>query len=462
MNDSLGKLSLKEKVGYSLGDVSANFVFQTLLVFQLNFYTDTFGLSAAAAGTLFFVAVMGGAIFDPIMGVVSDRTTTKWGKFRPWILWTAVPFGILTFLTFSTPNFGPAGKLIYAYTTFILLMMMYSANNVPYSALSAVMTGDSAQRTSLLSYRQVFANSAAFIVQGLSIPMRTFFGGGDSASAKGWATTMGIFAVLCVVFFVIAFLSTKERIQPDPSQKTSLGQDLRDLTKNGPYIALFVMTVFLFIALPLRGSMMNYYFKYCLNNESLFSLFNVFGLASVIVGILFSTALATRFGKRSVYIAGLSTATVLTALLLVLPSGAIIPIFVVEVVRQFAYGWTCPLLWAMVADVADYSEWKTGRRATGMVSAAIVFGLKVGLGFGLAVGGWLLSLYGYDAAAAVQSEEALTGIRMASSVFPALAFLAGVVCLFFYKIDKRLNLQITNELTERRKTFGTNPRASTA
>ena len=352
-----------------------------------------------------------------------------------------------------TPGFGPSGKLVYAYTTFILLMAAYSANNVPYSALSAVMTGDSIQRTSLLSYRQVFANSAAFIVQGLSIPMRTFFGGGNSASAKGWEWTMGTFSALCVVFFVIAFLSTRERIQPDPSQKTSLRQDLADLMKNGPWIALFALTVFLFIALPLRGSMMYYYFKYCLVNEKLFSLFNVFGLASLIVGILFSTSLAARFGKRNVFIVGLSIAAVLTALLVVLPAGSMSLIFVVEVIRQFAYGWTCPLLWAMVADVADYSEWKTGRRATGMVSSAIVFGLKVGLGLGLAIGGWLLSLYGYDANAAAQPGEALVGIRLTASVFPALSFLIGIVCLFLYKIDKQLNIRMMEELTERRKGY---------
>jgi Na+/melibiose symporter-like transporter len=256
-----------------------------------------------------------------------------------------------------------------------------------------------------------------------------------------------------VVFFAIAFLTTKERIQPDPSQKSSLGQDLTDLMKNGPWIALFALTVFLFIALPLRGSMMYYYFKYCLVNEKLFSLFNVFGLASLIVGILFSTALAARFGKRNVFIVGLSIATVLTALLVILPAGSMTLIFVVEVIRQFAYGWTCPLLWAMVADVADYSEWKTGRRATGMVSSAIVFGLKVGLGLGLAIGGWLLSAYGYDANAAAQPAEALVGIRLTASVFPALSFLVGIVCLFLYKIDKQLNIQMMEELAERRKGY---------
>jgi len=220
MHDDGAKLSFREKAGYGIGDAAANFIFQTMLVFQLAFYTDTFGITAGAAGTLFLVVRFWDAIFDPMMGVIADRTKTKWGKFRPWVLWTAVPFGIVAFLAFTTPPFGPQGKLLYAYVTYIALMMVYSANNLPYSALSGVITGDLTERTSLSSYRFVFAMSAAFVIQGLALPMVNYFGQGDSA--KGYQITMGIFAVLAAIFFVVTFATTKERVQPDPAQKSTI------------------------------------------------------------------------------------------------------------------------------------------------------------------------------------------------------------------------------------------------
>ena len=444
------KISVTEKVGYSLGDAAANFIFQTMLVFQLAFYTDTFGITAAAAGTLFLVVRVWDAIFDPLMGVLADRTNTKWGKFRPWVLWTAVPFGIMAFLTFTTPPFGAQGKLVYAYVTYIVLMMVYSANNLPYSALSGVITGDLAERTSLSSYRFVAAMSAAFVIQGLALPMVKYFGGGDSE--KGYQITMGIFSALAVVFFVITFMTTRERVQPDPTQHNSIRQDFADLASNGPWIAMFVLTIVVFITLSMRGGVMLYYFKYFVRREDLFSLFNVFGVGSTILGVIGSTPLAKRYGKRNVFIVGLSLTVLFTAVFVFLPRTAVPVIFATESLRQFAYGFTIPLLWAMMADVADYSEWKNRRRATAIVFSAIVFGLKAGLGFGGAIGGWLLAAYGYVPNVA-QTERALQGIKLTASIFPAITFALAVVCLFFYRIDKRLEIQITDDLAERRRMY---------
>ena len=444
------KISVTEKIGYSLGDAAANFIFQTMLVFQLAFYTDTFGITAAAAGTLFLVVRVWDAIFDPFMGVVADRTNTKWGKFRPWILWTAVPFGIMGFLTFTTPPFGAQGKLIYAYVTYIVLMMVYSANNLPYSALSGVITGDLAERTSLSAYRFVAAMSAALVIQGLALPMVTYFGGGDSA--KGYQITMGVFSALAIVFFIITFATTRERVQPDPTQRNSVRRDLADLTSNGPWVAMFVLTIIVFITLAMRGGVMLYYFKYYLGREDLFSIFNVFGTGSTIVGVIASTPLAKRFGKRDVFIAGLALTVVFTAAFVLLPRTAIALIFGTEMLRQLAYGFTIPLLWAMMADVADFSEWKNHRRATAVVFSAIVFALKAGLGFGGAIGGWLLAAYGYVPNVA-QTERALQGIKLTTSIFPAITFALALVCLFFYRIDKRLEIQITDDLAERRRMY---------
>ena len=470
------KLSIREKVGYGLGDTAANFIFQTILVFQLAFYTDTFGISAAAAGTLFLVVRISDAFTDPMMGIIADRTNTRWGKFRPYILASALPFGVLAFLTFSTPDLGPTGKLIWAYATYTLLMAIYTVNNLPYSALSGVMTGDMAERTSLSSYRFVFAMLAAFMIQVLALPMVNYFGQGNDA--LGYKVTIGIFSALAVVFFVITFLTTKERIVPDPSQQSSIKQDLTDLIHSGPWIAMFFATIFTFITLALRGGVMFYYFSYYLTPDSLvsfmgglpsaldffvnlaggepvavlFSLFNAFGLTCTIIGILFSKSLAVRFGKRNVFIGGLAATIVLTATFIFLPRTAVGSAFLMEGARQLVYGVTIPLLWAMMADVADFSEWKNHRRATGIVFSAVVFGLKAGLGFGGAIGGWILSGYGY-VPNAVQTASALQGIKLTASIYPAIFFGLALVCLFFYKIDLKTENTMAAELEARRLKF---------
>lgn len=470
------RLPVREKVGYALGDTAANLIFQTLIVFQMAFYTDTFGLTAAAVGTLLLVVRLSDAITDPIMGIIADRTSTRWGKFRPWILWSAVPFGIMGYLAFTTPDLSYNGKLVYAYVTYTVLMMVYTVNNLPYSALSGVMTGDVGERTTLSSYRFVFAMLAAFIIQVGALPMVAYFGQGNDA--RGYQVTMGIFSVLAVALFVVTFLTTKERIQPLPGQKSTLRQDLGDLVKNGPWLAVFFLTLFVFITLAMRGGVMLYYFRYYLSGEALtrfveglpsafdffvrisgggsvavaFSVFNAFGLTATIIGILFSKPLALRFGKRNLFMGGLGLTTLLTGVFFFFPPDAIGVIYVAETLRQLAYGVTIPLLWAMMADVADYSEWATGRRATGIVFSAVVFGLKAGLGFGGAIGSYLLALYGYQANVA-QTETALEGIRLTASVYPAITFGIGVVCLFFYRINRQLEFRIADELEERRRAY---------
>ena len=472
MKSASQKLSVREKLGYSLGDSAANFIFQTMIIFQLNFYTDTFGITAAAAGTLLLVARVWDAIFDPMMGAIADRTNTRWGKFRPWILWTALPFGIMAFLTFSTPGFSGGGKLVYAYVTYIALMMIYSANNLPYSALSGVMTGDMVERTSLSSYRFVFAMLAQFVVQGLALPMVAMFGQGDTA--KGYQFTIGIFSILAVVFFLVTFSSTKERIKPPPQQKTSIKQDFADLFKNGPWIAMFFVTLLVFIHLSMRGGVLLYYFKYYMNEASMlkllesvglggrlvdkdvagmaFSVFNVCGTTAMIIGILFSKMLAKQYGKRNVYIVGLAGTTLITIFFISLGPESVLLTFISQIMYGLIYGITIPLLWAMMADVADFSEWKNKRRATGIVFSAVVFGLKAGLGFGGAIGGYVLSAYGY-VPNVEQTTEAILGIRMTISIFPAIAFIGALIALAYYKIDKKMEYTIQDELAERRKSF---------
>jgi glycoside/pentoside/hexuronide:cation symporter, GPH family len=493
MPDKPQKLSFIEKAGYSVGDAAANFVFQTMILFQLSFYTDTFGITAAAAGTLLLVGRLWDAFFDPMMGVLADRTNTRWGKFRPWVLWTAIPWGVVMLLAYTTPNFSMTGLLVYACVTNILLMTLYSANNTPYSALTGVMTGDVNERTTLSSYRFVAAMIAQLLVGGFTLPLVAKFGQGNNA--KGWQMTMGLWACVCVVLFVITFLTTRERIQPDPKQKSSAREDFGGLLKNGPWIAMFILTLAHFIVLAMRGGTLFYYFQYYVDQGPLFdllsglgltavaagstggvwhSLLNTFGLvvdanrsnvASVgfslfnmssqfvtVVGVLLSTFLAMRFGKKAVALAGFSTSAVFMALFVLLPPQFIGTLFLLEYARVLSYAPTIPLLWAMFADVVDYAEWKTGRRTTGVIYATIIFGLKAGLSLGGAIAGWLLSGYGYRPNVA-QTPEALQGIRMTISVYPAIFFLIVILCLISYKISKKMNIQIQDELAERRKKF---------
>jgi sugar (glycoside-pentoside-hexuronide) transporter len=444
------KLSFSEKIGYGLGDMAANFVFQAMLALQLSFYTDTFGLTPIQAGTMFLVVGLCAAVLNPVMGAIADRTNTRWGKFRPYLLWTAVPFGIIGVLTFTTPNLSAGSKIVYAYVTYALLRIVYTVNNVPYASLTGVITGDPDERTSIASWRQIFANSAGFIVQSLAVPMIAWFGQGNSA--KGYQWTMGLFSVLGGVLFIVAFLSTKERIQPDPKQQSSLGQDLADLLKNGPWIALFLATTCYFIAIVMRSSVMLPFFKYNAGNQNLFSWFNGFGLASLLVGVAVSTKLSARFGKRSVFIASMVLAGIFAAALFVLPVTGTAAIFASEILRQFSFGCSCPVLWAMMADVADYGEWKTGRRATGTVTSAVVFALWLGLALGGAIAAWLFDAYGY-VPNATQTAHSLTGILLVASLYSALAFFATAICLLFYPITRSKNRAIADELAERRKGF---------
>jgi len=280
--------------------------------------------------------------------------------------------------------------------------------------------------------------------------MRNYFGRGDNA--KGYQITMGLLSLLCIIFFVITFATTKERIQPDPKQKSSLRQDFSDLFHNGPFIALFLVTTFYFVAISIRSGVMLPFFKYCAGNEKLFSWFNGFGLTALLIGVAVSNSISIRIGKRNLFILSMVLTAIFNVALLFFPSTATKAIFGLEVLRQFAFGWSCPLLWAMIADVADYGEWKNGRRATATVTSAVVFALWAGLALGGAISGWLFSYYGY-VANAVQTPHALTGIRWVASVYAGLAFALTAVCLLFYPITKEFNQQIANELVERRKKY---------
>jgi Na+/melibiose symporter-like transporter len=492
MTNGTQKLSVAEKVGYSLGDGAANFVFMTMILFQLNFYTDTMGIAAGVAGTLLLVGRFWDAFFDPMMGVLADRTNTRWGKFRPWVLWTALPWAIAFVLAYTVPTFSGGPRLVYAAMTNILLMTLYSANNTPYSAMTAVMTGDVNERTSLSSYRFVAALIAQLIVGGFTLPLVAKFGQGNNA--KGWHMTITLWALVCIVCFLITFLSTRERIQPMAQEKVSIKQSFGTLGKIGPWVAMFIVTLCHFTANSMRDGTVIYFFQYYVNKDRLFeflrgaglpyaaggssaggwwfSLLNAFGLVInrdmsnvssvgfslwnmsaqlvLVIGVLFSTYLSIKFGKKAVALTGFALTTIFMAGFIFLPPDNIWATFVMVWLRSLVYAPTIPLLWAMFADVVDYAEWKTGRRTTGVIYATVLFALKVGLSLGGFLAGWLLSGYGYRPHL-TQTEHALLGIRLTISIYPALLYGIIVGALCFYPIGKKLNLQIQDELAERRK-----------
>lgn len=474
------KLSILEKVGYSLGDLAANLIFQTLMTFLAFFYTDVYKIPAGTASIIIFAGGFVGAFFNVVMGAIADRTNTRWGKFRPWILWTAVPFGVLALLAFSTPDFGATGKVIYALVTYFLLVIIYSANNLPYAALSGVITGDMKERNSLSSYRFVAVMVAQFIIQSLLLPLVLIAGHGDKAA--GFKTIMTFFAITGVIFFIITFATTKERVVPAQAQKSSVMQDLNDLFKNKPWIIMLLLTILVFITLALKGGMYIYYFKYYLNDASLASflenigfnkftvwlnnatgfqwpndiatsgnsLFNACGIIFMIFGIIFSKPLADKFGKRDVFGIFLFLSALCLLLFNFYTPQSIGLVFITQIFHGFFYGVTIPLLWAMIADVADYSEWKNNRRATAIIFSAMIFGLKIGLSVGGGAGAALLAKYGYVAEGAQQTADTISGIKMSVSIYPGLIFIIGVALLIGYKINKKMELTIESDLKERR------------
>lgn len=476
---SIQKLSVVEKVGYSLGDLAANLIFQTLLTFLTFFYTDVYGIPAGTAATIILVVGWIGAFFSLVMGAIADRTQTRWGKFRPWVLWTSVPFGVLALLAFTTPDFSQDGKIVYAFITYLLLVLIYSANNLPYAALSGVLTGNMSERNSLSAYRFVAVMIAQFIIQALLLPLVLILGDGDKA--EGFRSAMLIFASVGVVFFIITFLTTRERIVPAKEQSSTVLQDLTDLVRNRPWIIMLAVTVLVFIALALKGGMYVYYFNYYASethlaaflenigfnavmrglnsgytgledsSTSALSLFFGSGIICMIIGIGFSKTLADRFGKRNVFGAALLVSTLFLLAFYVFPPDAVGLMFLSGgILHGFFYGITIPLLWAMIADVADYSEWKNNRRATAIIFSAMLFGLKIGLTLGGSLVGGILATYGYDPNLEAQNPATVNGIKLAVSLYTSLPFLIAVAALFVYEINRKMELRIESDLAARR------------
>ena len=442
------KLSLKEKIGYSLGDTASHFVWDMVGFWILIFYTDTFGISAAAAGTIMLIARFWDMISDPLMGIIADRTNTRWGKFRPYILWMALPYSVLAVLTFTTPDLGQTGKVIYAGVTYLLLMSVFTAINLPYSSLGAVMTSDSLERAGLNSYRFIFAFIGQFIVSGTALSLALYFGKGDNA--KGYQYTLILFSIISFILFMITFKTTKERVKPPKGQKESLREDFRNLLKNRPWLILFFVGIISFIMFAMQNLSIAYYFKYYIGKEENVQLFNVIGTVALIVAIPFSKPLAKRFGKRNVFLASSLLSGFFFILLYIPGIKDVGLIYTFNILAKMAYAPAVPLLWTMLADTADYSEWKSGRRSTGLVFSAATFAQKAGWGIGGALAGWLLAIFKF-VPNVEQTETAITGIKLMISVFPGILYMSCAILLFFYNIDQKTCNIMQEELDARRE-----------
>ncbi len=456
-NQKFGKLSFGEKFGYSLGDAAANVAWRPLMAFLPIFYTDTFGLPEAAVGLLLVLTRSFDGITDVIMGTIADRTKTRWGKFRPYLLWTAVPFGLLLALTFTTPNFTMTGKLIWAYTTYVLLTLAYTANNVPYSSLSGVMTGNILERTSVSAYRFFGAYLGGLISIGFLPKLVEFIGNkmdpeGVNSDALGYQYTFYILAFLLVVFSLIAFASTKERIKPPKSQKANIKAELKDLIKNRAWIIMLIVGFLWVTYNSIRQGAAPYYFKWYLERETLVGVFFIGVILASMVSSFIATPLTNFFGKRRLFILVMVVSGIFTCAIYFVPPTNIPLFFVLGILAELAAGIMPILFFAMLGDTADYSEYTFGRRATGLTFSAGTFAMKFGGGMAGVAMMFVLRIQGYFGQGVTeQSQKALNGIRLINSFVPVIFIILAILIIFIYPLTTEKMIEIETELKARKE-----------
>ena len=440
-------LSFREKLAYGLGDTACNLTFQTVNLFLFIYYTDVFGLPAAAVGTMVLVARVLDAVLDPLTGIIADRTQSRWGKFRPFILFGAIPFGLCGYLMFSNPALSQSSKLVFAYITYIMMWVAYTVVNIPYSALMGVMSSSSADRTSLSTFRFVCAFSGGLAINALTLPLRDYFGGGDAAT--GYKYTMLLFSVVSVAMLFYTFTQTKERVQPVPDPAASLGKDVRYLFSNGPWLVLFVAAFLTLTNVGVRNACIIYYFKYNVGDESKFTLFGTIGTLAFIAGAMATPLFLRYFNRRALMIGLTSINAVFMAAFFFVDPHSMVTLHLLNIIGTFAVGPTPAIVWSMYADTADYGAWKFGRRTTGLIFSAAVFAQKIGLAVGSFLLGWILTFVGFVPNAA-QTPRSLLGIKFVFSLLPAAIGLASGLAILFYKLDEKTVKQMEQELAARK------------
>lgn len=458
-NSDTAPLSFREKVGYGIGDMASNFYMGFFGLFLLYYYTDVFGISPAGAATMLLLTKVVDAVSDPAMGLIADRTDSRWGKYRPYLLWVAVPYAILGYLLFLGPELSDTGKLIYAYVTYTLVMLAYTAINVPYSALLAVISPVAEERTKATQFRFVFASLGTLCVGAFATPLVNWLGGDDEL--LGFRLTIILFAILSVLIFWITFATTRERIRPKPHH-SSVGEDFSALLKNISWIVLVATGILVVVGLIARFASIVFYLKYYLTDNGL-PVFLIFdrtafltscGLIGQLIGALMTPMLAERFEKHHLVIGMNLLHAALLAICFVIPPEQYALIVVVHSLGIFTFGVIITLLFSMYTDCAEYGEWRTGKNTAGLTVSASMFSLKFGSAVGGALPGFMLAWFGF-VANEVQADSAITGIRLMFNILPAVFFLAGGLLMFLYQIDRETLHRIESELHERRTEVAT-------
>lgn len=445
-------------------------------MYALFFYTDVFGITAAAAGTMFLIARIWDSFFDLLVGIITDRTHTKWGRYRPYLLWFALPFSVMGVITFFVPDFGNSAKLIYAYITYSLMMIVYSFINVPYASLLGVMSADSQQRNILSSYRMSFAFLGSFITFMLLQPLVDSFTGilqakdhpdllphpadaGISTLPQAWTLAVAIIGILCTVLFLFCFRWTRERLGSlsNANQPSSVKKDLKALFRNTPWWILIATGIAALLFNAIRDGVAIYYFKdyvkhhykMTLTGWDITTIYFLIGQAANLAGVILAPVLSLKFGKKKTYIGANFLAAVLSVIYFFIPN-QIGWIFLFQVLISICAGCVFPLLWSMFADIVDYQELKTNRRISGLIFSSSSMSQKLGWAVGAALSGWLLFVFHYNKAFSEQTQQTILGERLMISLLPACCALAATVIMFFYPLTEKKMEVIAVDLRERR------------
>ncbi|CAN7562330.1 MFS transporter [Duganella sp. LjRoot269] len=441
------QLTWREKISYGIADMGFNFYWTNIATFLLIFYTDVFGISAAAAASMVFTIKIINAFTDPLIGAVADRTTTRFGKFRPYLIWVPLPLACAAFLTYTTPDLSEGGKIVWAYATYLLMMVCYTCINIPYNALSGVLSADPQERSTVNGLRFIFAFAGGTLVTAATPALVRWLGHGDDK--LGWQLTMLVWGVLASALFVTTFLNTRERVAPAPTQQSNVWQDIRDLSRNRPWVALFFLALIIMITITLRTTSAAYYFKYVVGRPELMQGFVPAYMISAAVGASLTPFLTRFIDKRKLMMILMSTTALLSLAFFFVQKDQVTLMFALQIATGLVLGPKSPLAFSMYADTADYNEWRTGRRATAMTFAAATFSQKLGTAVAVAVIGWLFTKLGYVANVA-QTSGSQAGIVWLMSFIPAAFAVLAVAVMFFYNLDNTKLVQIQADLEARK------------
>lgn len=448
---STSHLSLREKVAYGFGDMASSMYWKLFGTYLLFFYTDVLTIPAAAVGTMLLVSRCWDTVFDPVVGVITDRTDTRWGKFRPYLLYMALPFGIIGILTFTASPWHGTGRLIYAYVTYSLMMMVYSLINVPYASMLGVISPGTKDRNALASYRMAFAFAGSFLSLALLQPLVSFF--------HSWTPAVAVIGGSCVLLFLACFSWTKERVKPAAAAGGTFREDIKDLYRNRPWWILLAAGIMVLVFNSIRDGATLYYFKYYLTDSEATRLFTtaitwstlylLVGQAANVIGVIIAAPIADKLGKKRTFVLAMTTAAILSTLFYGLTKDQLTLIFLFQFCISICAGVVFPLLWSMYADIADYSEWKNGRRATGLIFSSSSMSQKIGWTIGGALSGWLLALFGFHANV-TQTPTTQKGIVLMLSLLPAAGAALSVLAVSLYPLSEQRIKAIAHELQQRR------------